>query len=312
MVVGIRSRLWIWIGIAGLSALPMKPSRASDDNPLTPALRLLSEAPRGRALLKRSLEFWKAKSLEELLESSLRPSEVSRTDSVLVRRFDPVKGVEVRDRQVTVFIREDQTPAAIALDLAHELIHATAAPSWDPYDPKLTAGGYVQVSIEGSGGEMEAVVSECEVGLENPKLATEARPRCEGYWSTHRAGVDTEKVKEDFYRVGQWISWVERQLGKERPKFTRLSAKPPRLYSSTGRAPYPVSLIQEYREITAIACENSKKRLAQAKTSLPGRSPASAGASHSTDSQDLIRNRCQNQEHDLRDPQSPQLRAKAD
>ncbi len=256
---------------------------ATEPNPLGAALGVLGETPRGRELVARSLRFWKATTADQLLEH-LRPSEVSRTDSVLVRRYDPARGNEIRERQVVVYVRQDQSQPATVLDLAHELVHATATPSWDPYDPKLTAGRYVRISIEGAGGEMEAVTSECEVGQENPKLIEEATPRCEAYWRTTKPGVDPERVREDFYRVGQWMDWVAKQLGPERAGFTRLSPKAPRLYSSTGRAPYPVSLIQEYREITAIACENSRKRIEQA-----GRAPAS----ESRESRDLLRGRCQ-------------------
>jgi hypothetical protein len=160
------------------------------------------------------------------------------------------------------------------LDIAHELVHATTRPIWDPYDPKLTPGRYIHATIEGEGGEVEAVVAECQVGLELAHRFGASARRCRSYRGTGSTRINTERVKRDFYRVGKWNAELTKKLGEEMPLFPLLSSRTPKLYSSTGHAPYPVALLQEFEQITRIACENTRKRTAAVKEQ--GRTPASS------------------------------------
>lgn len=227
------------------------------------ALDILSHVPTGKRLLARAQEFWRFGKPMDLV-ARLKWGKASKTDAVLTRHFNPRTGVESRDREVTIYLRESQGLEDLVLDIAHELVHATTRPSWDPYDPKLTAGKYIWAAIEGEGGEVPAVAMECRVGFEvhdRYGAALHAVERCRNYLK-EASGLEPDPalIRRDFYRVGHWDDELSKQLGAERALFPMLSAELPRLYSSTGNAPYPVALFREFEEITQIACENSRRR----------------------------------------------------
>ncbi len=256
---------------------------------LASAVQLLSESETGRQLLVQV-----EKNFQLALASTPPPTraqldvlfkwdQVSRTDAVLTRHFDPKTGKEERSREVSVHLKRDQPLADLVYDLAHELTHAVAGPNWDPYDPGLTATGYIWTALEGPGGEVDAVVSECRVARELAK--SDLIGRCERYVT--RSDIDRDKVREDFYRIGEWVPALKKRLGQDASKFPMLSDLPPRLYSSTGAAPYPVSLLREYDEITAVACDNSRRRYA-----ATSRNPASESDSAGESTREFLQNRC--------------------
>ena len=94
--------------------------------------------------------------------------------------------------------------------------------------------------------------------------------------------IERNKVRVDFYRVGEWSKEVAHRLSRDHGLFPLLSRESPRLLSSTGNAPYPMALIREFDELTEIACENSKRRLGALTESMPSvlsasRTPAGLG-----------------------------------
>lgn len=232
-----------------------------DEAGLSRAIGLLRESPTGRVLVEKAMRVWGAHSIEELL-GHFAWGYASRTDAVLIRHYDWETGRETRERRMTVYLRAGQTEGDLILDIAHELIHATSQPLWDPYDPDLTAVKYIRAAIEGRGGEVEAVMAECQVGLE--LLAGQGR--CRDYHGKSAR----ERIRRDFYRVGRWSGELRAWLGADGARLPELSSERPALYSSTGGAPYPVALLKEYRQITAAACENSLKRVG----ARAGRAPA--------------------------------------
>lgn len=251
---------------AAVAAPKTEPAKIARD-----AIALLDRIPAGKRILTRAENFWNEASREGLLRH-LAYGPVSRTDAVLTRHYQPDTGAEVRERFVTVVLRKDQALIDVAMDLAHELTHATTPPTWDPYDPKLTAGKYMHAALEGTGGEIDAVVTECEVAVDLKRDLEMGSNRCDRYLvlagAENKLAVDRAKIQGDFYRVGHWEAYVRGRLGKETPQFPLLSTKEPELYSATGGAPYPVALMREYDELNRVACENVRKR-------GDGRSPAS-------------------------------------
>ncbi len=236
------------------------------------AVETLHELPTGEILLKKSLRSWKHREIPELIPH-FKWGDSSRTDTVLTRHYNPKTGAEEREREVTLFLKEDQTDVELALDLAHELVHATAHPSFDPYDSSLTAGKYIRAALEGEGGEVEAVITECQIGHELSLRLGVSIARCEDYLSTNAKGekrIERNKVLNDFYRVGNWKGKLLSELGEEARSFPLLSQDSPKFYSSTGHAPYPVVLFKEFEEITNAACDNTRKRM----TSVASREPA--------------------------------------
>lgn len=244
-------------------------SRAEDRERLSEAIRLLGQTPAGAELLGKARRAWRVRDLAGLL-GHFRLAKISRTDAVLTRHYHPETGREERERKVTVDLRRSQTFHDLVLDLAHELTHAAAGPTWDPYDPSLTPATYMRAAIEGPGGEVDALVAECEIGEGLGIRRGVSAARCRRYRSDS-AKIDRERVRSDFYRVGRWLAEVRSRLGADAESFPLLSAGTPQLYSSTGHAPYPIALIREFDEITQIACENTRRRIGLA----ADRSPAS-------------------------------------
>ena len=225
---------------------------------------LLQKGPIAHRILQKVATLWGLKH-PSLIVQNLKWGESSRTDTVLTRRFNPQTGVEERERQTTIFLRRDQSDGEIALDLIHELVHAGARPTFDPYDPELTVGKYIWNAIEGEGGEVDAVLAECQVAFELSLKAEASISRCQNYIEksglSHSTHLSRELVRKDFYRTGKWYSELKENLDSELSLFPLLSQESPQLYSSTGHAPYPAALMEEFHEITEVACVNSRSRL---------------------------------------------------
>ena len=226
---------------------------------LLAAARLLKSVPSGQRIISKALSSWKLTDEIELFKV-LKPSNVSRTDAVLTRHYDPENGSETIERSISVHLKAVQPVQDLVLDMAHELTHASSPPTWDPYDPDLTVGKYIEAALEGKGGEVDALISECQVSLELSEKLGFSASRCTTYLDEDSHLV-REKVQRDFYRVGKWHERVLKNLKEEITLFPLLSEDKPSLYSSTGRTPYPFALVEEFNEITHIACENSRKRL---------------------------------------------------
>lgn len=223
----------------------------------------LQDTPSGRDLIQRALSAWKLHYFSELRQN-FKWGSASRTDTVLTRHLDTKTGKEQKDRKVAIFLKEDQSDGELVLDMSHELVHAAAPPSFDPYDPFLSASKYIRGAIENTGGEIEAVATECQIALELRKKFQMPIDRCKPYirWSAQKSfWIDRESIKRDFYRVGQWYPELLRQLGPQTQNLPPLSQLEPRFFSSTGHAPYPVALLREFQEITEMACANSKTRM---------------------------------------------------
>jgi hypothetical protein len=259
-------------------------STTGSDARIHQAIDILLRVPTGRALIATAQKVWKVSNPHDLTRV-LKPGTTSRTDAVLTRHYNPDTGLETREREVTVYVRQEQSLDSIVLDMAHEMVHATSRPAWDPYDPELTAIHYIKNAIEGLGGEVQAVQTECQVGLELSKQYGLSMRRCKAY--LNQAGeVDPEKIRSDFYRAGKWKSNLAESLGSDIKLLPLLSDETPRLYSSTGNAPYPAALLQEFQTLTEIACANSRKRAESAK----GRSIASLDQNSASE---FLERRCQ-------------------
>ncbi len=275
-------RAWFLLGM-GLIAQSGQAASATiqGQNRIEMAVEILDRVPSGDGLIRKAFKVWNLKNQYELTQV-IKPGPVSRTDAVLTRHFDSETGKESREREVTIYVNDDQSLVNMILDIAHEMVHATSRPSWDPYDPSLTPGQYILSAIDGEGGEVQAVAMECRVALELSKNYQIPSKRCHSYLNSSPNGTQTvqmEPIQRDFYRVGQWKDELVKVLGKEIALFPKLSNEAPELYSSTGNAPYPVALLKEYQALTQVACENTRHRYSSAPQRNPNRSPASVSDS---------------------------------
>lgn len=223
-------------------------------------LEILNKLPTSRKLYLDLLSRLHMRE-SEAFNTLFQWSAISRTNAVLTRYFNPTSGEEVRQRQITIFLKRNQSLANLILDVAHEMTHALYSPQWDPYDPSLTAATYLWNAIEGPGGEVDALVVECQVAQELKEKYGVQIKRCQRYLGDPRKKLNRKKIRNEFYQVGPWEGELKEKLGTEFNRFPFLSPAEPSLISSTGNAPYPIALLREYTEFTRIACENSRKRL---------------------------------------------------
>lgn len=254
--------LLLWAGVAAL--LYVQPISARDDisntsSALGQVIATLESSQNGKKWLDQALVQKGFVHAGQLIGSFIQLGDVSHTDAVIARNFNPKTGKEEIEREVVIHIKRNQNLEDGVLDLAHELVHALSLPQWDPYDPKLTLGQYVFAVIEGDGGEVDAFFNECLTSQELSKALGWKLGRCEEYIKDGM--LQRELIVKAFYQVGEDKEKVIELLGEEAVKFPQLSALPAKLYSSTGQTPYPNALIQEFKFLNQVACGNTLKRL---------------------------------------------------
>lgn len=208
---------------------------------------LLDRTPRSR-------ELWQKFNQETFEETHhiVFGSPVSRTDAVLTRSMSPVTGEQTVSREITIYLKKHGRIESTVLDLIHELVHAVLSKPLDPYAPDLNLRGYITQTLEGPGGEIEAVYTECQF-LKEQAWEHKQDSRCERYSDK----LSRARIRADFYRVGEHKQMLDSHTLK-----IPITSAAPVFISSTGNAPYPVALYYEYQEINRQACENARRRIA--------------------------------------------------
>ncbi len=293
---------WVQGGLLGNVA------RAASDSEkarLRQAILILKESQTGQALMKDvTLAFglqWGTDVTKNIgewpLTEFLYPSDISRTDSSLTREIDSKTGEERLRRETSVAIRVDQPLEDVVLDLAHELTHAARSQPIDPYDPDLTAEKYIILSLQGPGGEVDAVEMECRVGLELAQAYQLEMKRCRSYGDI-TSGPQQVRMKKDrilaaFGALGEHYQAFQARLGEEvLHRHPWLTARQAELVSSTGNAPYPLALLEEYEAMTEAACRNSRKRIHYLKESIKKSAAAPLRSSVWQRAEALLKKRC--------------------
>ena len=261
-------------------------AHAGEESALSDAFRFLNGTQTGAGIHER------AKELEIPISLGL----VSKTDMIATRKGEGKKEKLRVETRVVVAMNKD--PVFQALDLAHELTHATESRP-NPFDPKLDPMGYVRSGIEGVGGEASAIRAECTVGKELLQGASRfklksvtkrlIRARCAASWS---AEAEPHRWIESFYNLGHFYSdflGELKGLRLEPSRFGRwrqkVHAKSPLFSSAVTHKPYPLALLEEYVEITRKVCGRAKEAIS--------RSPSSVKEMHS---------RCQTVGMELKSP----------
>ncbi len=254
------------LALAVTSVITAQSVAAEDMSRFLEAIQLLERSTPGAKLVQKAMQVWKVKD-ERSFAHTFEWGVNSKTDTVLTRYYNPVTHEETRERETKVYLRARQDLVDLTLDMAHELVHATSRPIFDPYDASLTPRKYVQAQIEGIGGEVDAVLMECQVAYEFWNKLGIATKRCAQllYPRTNKNSDELsglkQKIETEFYRVGRWYTELVHRMGNDVLLIPQLSNHLPRYLSSTGRAPYPIALLNEYEELTSIACKNSKIRI---------------------------------------------------
>jgi hypothetical protein len=232
---------------------------------LKSALSILDRTATGHAALEQVKQ----------LDIPIKSSAVSKTEIIATRS---VSGSEEKlSFQVRVLVAGDKDPVFQALDLAHELVHASH-PKKNPFDPNLSASDYVRYGIEGEGGEAQAIAQECKVGKElmnEPAFKKEIKnetfelikARCQYVWNNEN---NQSKWKQSFYQVGQHYRQFMSMVANMKLDL-KVESKTPIFASAVAHKPYPLALLEEYIDITQRICRSNRKIASEAMNVLESR-----------------------------------------
>lgn len=248
---------------------------SSEELNLKKLLELLQKSPTGEKLIKEA-QYKAARSGQTLLDV-IKVGESSLTDTTLVRKFSPHSPEHVIfESRSMVYLNRHLAWDSALLDLAHELTHFVYRESFNPYAESFNAKDFIKGTIEGSGGEVQAFLTECKVLKELFSKGVQSRSQCQSI--TDESGqLSFRKAVELFYFVGPYYDSFSKQLAKREiaSSFLDLKAGDINFISSAYGVPYPVAALMEYDLVVNKVCENDKKRLAYMQQG-PQRGPASA------------------------------------
>lgn len=249
---------------------------SSDEINLQKLLDLLARSSTGEKLIKEAR--FKAARTGHLIEDVIKVGDSSLTDTTLVRKFSPHSPEHViYESRSVVYINRNLRWDDALLDLAHELTHYVYREGFNPYSETFNAKDFIKSTIEGSGGEVQAFMTECKVLSELFSRRVQTRTNCQKIYD--RSGrISFAKAVELFYHVGSYFDGLKEQLVKRdiASSFSDLKNEKITFVSSAYGVPYPVAALMEFDLVLNKVCENDKKRLAYMQQG-PSRSPASKG-----------------------------------
>lgn len=247
---------------------------SSQELNLKKLLELLSRSETGEKLIKEAA--YKASRTGLIIDDVIKVGESSLTDTTLVRKFSPHSPEHViYESRSVVYINKNLAWDDALLDLAHELTHYVYRESFNPYAESFNAKDFIKSTIEGSGGEVQAFLTECKVLRELFSRKVQSRSNCQRIEDSS-GQLSFTKAVELFYHVGSYYDGLHAQLQKRdiASSFSDLKSEKINFISSAYGVPYPVAALMEYDLVVNKVCENDKKRLAYMQQG-PRRGPAS-------------------------------------
>jgi hypothetical protein len=213
----------------------------------------------GKELIAKARQKAALKSL--LLEDILKVAEGSMTDTTITRRFHRSNPLEVvHDSSSVIYINKNLSTKDALLDLAHELTHYVYREPFNPYVSSFRLDEFIQNTIDGKGGEVEAFIAECKLSLD---LEIDNNHKCENYRTKDALsnGFDRDLVSADFYKLGPFYEDFAIKLGEIESKKIKARQEKVVFYSSAYSMPYPLASVLEFQSIVSSACENDHKRI---------------------------------------------------
>lgn len=248
----------------------------SDDLNIRSLLDTLQKSPIGKKLIMKAKS--KANEFGETLLDLIRPGSGSLTDTTLIRRFSVDNADKITyETKSKVYINKNLSRYDAILDLAHELTHFVYRTNFNPYQLNFTLDQFIQNTIEGGGGEVEAFLTECRVLNELFPSRLNTHPNCYQIIDTSTGKLSFQKAVEKFYQVGAYYELFKNKLQKHKIEdlFPQVSKNKASFVSSAYGMPYPMAAYQEYSSVLKKVCDNDKKRLVYLMKESAGRSPAS-------------------------------------
>jgi hypothetical protein len=248
---------------------------SSEELNLKRLLTLLERSPTGERLIREAR--YKASLSGQLLSDVIKVGETSLTDTTLVRKFNPRSPEHVvYESRSVVFLNRYLAWDDALLDLAHELTHYVYRESFNPYDEDFNPKDFIKGTIEGSGGEVQAFLTECRVLKELFSRQVSSRSHCQRI-EDEQGQLSYNRAVDLFYHVGPYYEAFKQKLNERKidSSFSQLKSEKINFISSAYGVPYPVAALMEYDLVLKKVCENDKRRLAYMQQGAPQRSPAS-------------------------------------
>ncbi len=247
------------------------PSKSEEQN-FRDLIAILERSSRGKFLLNKAYE--KTAEIGKSIYDVLRLGDGSITDTTLLRRFNPDDPFHVAyDSRALIFLNKNLSVYHAVLDFAHELVHFIARKDFNPYTHDFTVVDFVKNTIEGTGGEAEAFLGECQVNLEIFSHDSSERSRCKRVF---KISETKESAVKEFYKLGPYYRNFKDSILEIAPfldiesEFPHLSRSKVVFQSSAHYKPYPLASVDEFKNIQKAACKNEKRRLDLALLSMRG------------------------------------------
>jgi hypothetical protein len=260
--------LWFLLLTAASVTQAAEPAWNSSWRGIPELTSVLGSIPEGKKILDQ------AKKKSAAFQEQLHMGDASFTESTFVRTYSLLDGKEKIELRHEVTLSKKLSLADAVVDLAHELIHFTDKGMLDPYRPGFALKEFVKNGIEGPGGELAALREQCKVAwaLQRDYEKFPTHLLCSGY-HLGALGFNETKAKRDYYSVGGWYSRLDAETQHALPEVTRERVQ---FNSSYAGKPYPVALVEEFRETRKAACANNRKKYSLiAAQADSGRGPAS-------------------------------------
>lgn len=248
----------------------------TEEQAVVALVEILSRSETGMKVLQEAKQ--KASESGQTLSDVITAAEGSLTDTTLIRRFSPEAPDQVMyETRSKVTVNRNLRVREALLDLAHELTHFTYRTPFNPYTQHFTLKSFVESTVEGQGGEVEAFMVECQVYFELFPHEKDPDHQCRQVIDKKSGEISKRLGIEHFYRVGAYHKKFADELKTFELKpedLPLLSEHDPLFISSAWGLPYPIAAFREFVTIMGRACENDLRRLELLKSSSL-RAPAS-------------------------------------
>lgn len=142
---------------------------------------------------------------------------------------------EMSSMRVSVVLDSNKPDDELLVDLSHEMVHATYIRVSDPSQIRLDE--FLEQEIEGPGGEIPAVLAECDW------IREETRDKSR---QNECAQMSTASLRREFYSVG---GYERHPLFVNIQHYKNIMLSPAVFLASKDSLPYPISLASEYFSI---------------------------------------------------------------
>jgi hypothetical protein len=236
---------------------------SDDDLSLKELLKIIQKSKTGRKILLKAKK--KANAMGLTVVDIFRVGSGSLTDTTLVRRFSPHNPFEVSyELSSLIYINQELNTMDAILDMAHELTHYVYRPAFNPYKGQFTLKSFVESTVEGLGGEVEAYLNECRVLKDIFSKEFFKNSKCQKVYDATQGTFSKKMGINEFYKVGRYWKGMEKRIGRfqlSSRDFPKLGKERAIFISSAYGRPYPVAAVDEYEFIMERVCKNDLKRL---------------------------------------------------